>query len=375
MPSEMKRKTAVETTTKRLRTACPSSTLTSKTKLEITDKSDTSENPSVSIVEDAIPQKEAWNALFSKSDSKTALSVVRPLKKTQQPISSDMKAYCEQIRPSFGLDAETLPAESLKIIAWNVNGLRALLKYDESRYFHAYVREEDADIICLSETKIDSPQVEKMEDLLPKYPFQYWSCAHKKGYAGTAVCSKLEPLQVRSHLDDSTLGSTEGRFLALEFEKFWLVHTYVPNAGMKLERLGDRTTQWDAVLLQTLQSLEKESEKGVIWCGDLNVAHQDIDIHDPKNNRNKSPGFTDAERNNFGETLKTGFVDTFRHFHPEKQQFTYWSYRFNARTRNKGWRLDYFVVSERLMAQVKASFVREGVKGSDHVPVGAILSL
>lgn len=283
----MKRtKTAAKTTTKRLRTACRSNNLSSKQTSETIGKFEPGQNPSAPTHENANSQAKAWNAFFTKSDSKTSLcTIVRPLKQTLRPLSSEMEAYCKEVRPTFGLETKiNAPTDSLKIIAWNVNGLRALLKHAEGQYFQAYVLEENADVICLSETKIDSAQVQKMEDLLPQYPFQYWSCAQKKGYAGTAVCSKLKPLQVRSHLDDSTLGSSEGRFLALEFERFWMVHTYVPNSGMKLERLGERTTKWDAVLLQTLQSLEKESEKAVIWCGDLNVAHQDIDIHDPKSN-------------------------------------------------------------------------------------------
>lgn len=189
-------------------------------------------------------------------------------------------------------------------------------------------------------------------------------CFLVAGYAGTAVFSKTAPLRVK---DEIVVGShaakggagvvqdvdTEGRFVALEFERLWVVHTYVPNAGGQLERLDFRTTQWDRAIERELLLLEKESGgKPVVWCGDLNVAHEEIDIHDPKGNRNKSAGFTDAERESFSRILASGFADSFRELHPEQQQFSYFSYRFNARARNKGWRLDYFVVSRALMPSV-----------------------
>ncbi|KAJ0405348.1 hypothetical protein ATCC90586_008161 [Pythium insidiosum] len=271
--------------------------------------------------------------------------------------------------PKFDGVASRSPDAECKIVAWNVNGLRALLKKDDSIHFRAYAAQEDADVLCLSEIKIDRNEVEKLEDVLPQYEHQFWSSAAKKGYSGTAIFSKIKPLSVKDEIIvEGDAPEDEGRFLALEFATFWLVHTYVPNAGQKLDRLSYRTEKWDKAMLRMLKDLE--ASKPVVWCGDLNVAHQEIDIHDPKGNRNKSPGFTDAERDSFGEILASGFVDTYRHLHPEQQQYTYWSYRFNARAKNKGWRLDYFVVSQSLLARVRQSFVRDAITGSDHVPIG-----
>ncbi|KAL4123545.1 hypothetical protein PRIC2_009398 [Phytophthora ramorum] len=230
-----------------------------------------------------------------------------------------------------------------------------------------------------AETKICHDELQKLEDFLPQYTHQFWSCAVKKGYASTAIFSKTKPLSVKDEIvlgvheskgatkEDNGGKDQEGRFLALEFPQFWLVHTYVPNAGGKLERLDFRINQWDKAMLREMKEMEKT--KPVIWCGDLNVAHQEIDIHNPKGNR-KSAGFTDQERESFGKILDSGYVDTFRRLHPDKVEYSYFGYRNNMRAKNKGWRLDYFVVSEVLMPKVRSSYIRSSVIGSGHLPVG-----
>ncbi|KAK1935427.1 DNA-(apurinic or apyrimidinic site) lyase [Phytophthora citrophthora] len=322
--------------------------------------------------------KSAWGALFSGAKA-NAKKQDRPRPLTAEPISTELQAKIDEF-PSFE-DVSRRSADDIdmKIVAWNVNGLRAVLKRDESVHLRAYVAQEDPDIFCLSETKICREELQKLEDFLPQYEHQFWSCAVKKGYASTAIFSKTKPLSVKDEIvvgDHESKGVSkakndgkdqEGRFLALEFPKFWLVHTYVPNAGGKLERLEFRTTQWDKAMLREMKEMEKT--KPVVWCGDLNVAHQEIDIHNPKGNH-KSAGFTDEERESFGNILDNGFVDTFRNLHPEKVEYSYFGYRHNMRAKNKGWRLDYFVVSEALMPKVRSSFIRQSVVGSDHLPIG-----
>lgn len=344
---------------------------TSTTTLETTETAIAS--PEKATKKKQKSDKAAWGALFSGKPKPTER--VRPL--PAGPISDELQAQIDAF-PAFDSVSKREDGTQLKIVAWNVNGLRAVLKREDSAHLRAYVAQEDPDILCLSETKICRDELQKLEDFLPQYEHQYWSCAVKKGYASTAIFSKTKPLSVK---DEIVVGKheskgvkanggkdQEGRFLALEFSKFWLVHTYVPNAGGKLERLKYRTEQWDKAILKEMQLLEKS--KPVIWCGDLNVAHQEIDIHDPKGNKNKSAGFTDAERESFGAILENGFVDTFRQLHPDKQEFSYFGYRNNMRAKNKGWRLDYFVVSKTLMPVVNASYIRGGVTGSDHCPVG-----
>ncbi|KAI9915354.1 hypothetical protein PsorP6_008104 [Peronosclerospora sorghi] len=323
---------------------------------------------------DATTNKITWGALFSAS-SKT--NRVRTM--AAPALAPELQAKIEAF-PSFeNVTRRSDETIATKIIAWNVNGLRAVLKKDDTVYLRAYVAQEDPDILCLSETKICRDELQKLEDFLPQYEHQFWSCAVKKGYAGTAVFSKTKPIRV---CDELVLGKheskglnnaanggkdQEGRFVALEFDKFWVVHTYVPNAGGKLERLDFRTNQWDKAILRELKAME--TTKPVIWCGDLNVAHQEIDIHNPKGNR-RSAGFTDEERKSFSEILDSGFVDTFRHLHPDKVEYSYFGYRHNMRAKNKGWRLDYLVVSKALLPNVRSSFIRQSVEGSDHLPIG-----
>lgn len=323
----------------------------------------------------------AWGALFAKKPApKTAPGeAARP--RSVDGVPAELQARVDAFPAFEGVSRRESELSTAKIVAWNVNGLRAVLKRDESAHLRAFVAQEDPDVLCLSETKIGRDELLKMDDFLPQYEHQVWACAEKKGYSGTAVFSKVKPLQVKdaivvgAHTPKSGKGGDtseqhedrEGRFLALEFADFWVVHTYVPNAGGALERLDYRTTQWDRAIERELCAMEKDSCKPVVWCGDLNVAHEEIDIHDPKGNRNKSAGFTDQERESFSQLLAAkseagttsgglalgeGFVDTFRELHPEEQQYSYFSYRFNMRARNKGWRLDYFVASRALLPLV-----------------------
>ncbi|KAG6614478.1 exodeoxyribonuclease III [Phytophthora cinnamomi] len=343
-------------------------------KVSVEVSSEPSPSPNASKSKPAVDAKSAWGALFAGQKGKKERA--RPL--PAEPISADLKAKIETFPAFEGVSKRSDDAE-IKIVAWNVNGLRAVLKRDESVHLRAYVAQEDPDIFCLSETKICRDELQKLEDFLPQYEHQYWSCAVKKGYASTAIFSKTKPLSVKDEIivgDHDSKGVSksanggkdqEGRFLALEYPKFWLVHTYVPNAGGKLERLDFRTNQWDKAMLREMKEMEKT--KPVVWCGDLNVAHQEIDIHNPKGNH-KSAGFTDEERESFGNILESGFVDTFRHLHPDKVEYSYFGYRNNMRIKNKGWRLDYFVVSEKLMPNVRSSYIRGSVVGSDHLPIG-----
>ncbi|KAE9311840.1 hypothetical protein PF008_g20102 [Phytophthora fragariae] len=351
-------------------------TVAAAVKVSVEASSEQSPSPNGSKSKPATDAKSAWGALFAGQKGKKSLERVRPM--AAEPISADLKAKIEAY-PAFEDVSKRSDDAEIKIVAWNVNGLRAVLKRDESVHLRAYVAQEDPDIFCLSETKICRDELQKLEDFLPQYEHQYWSCAVKKGYASTAIFSKTKPLSVKDEIvvgDHDSKGVSknanggkdqEGRFLALEYPKFWLVHTYVPNAGGKLERLDFRTNQWDKAMLREMKEMEKT--KPVIWCGDLNVAHQEIDIHNPKGNH-KSAGFTDEERASFGSILDSGFVDTFRHLHPDKVEYSYFGYRHNMRAKNKGWRLDYFVVSENLTPNVRSSYIRGSVVGSDHVPIG-----
>ncbi|ORX84008.1 hypothetical protein K493DRAFT_239487 [Basidiobolus meristosporus CBS 931.73] len=263
---------------------------------------------------------------------------------------------------------EELPENQIKLVSWNVNSLNAAMK----KGFLEYVKAENPDILCLQETKLNQAP----KDVLKKeYKYQYWPCCQsgKKGYAGTAILSRIEPLQVTYGLDDSDLDD-EGRVITLEFEAYFLVACYIPNAGEKLVRLKFRE-EWDVKMSEMLDKLN--AKKPVIWAGDLNVAHEEIDLARPAQNRNKTPGFTDAERAGFSKCLSLSsgaMVDTFRHLHPDQSTYTYFSYRFQCRKKNLGWRLDYFVVSEALVPKVVHSAPRcECYGASDHVPIVLIL--
>ncbi|MBQ6684673.1 MAG: exodeoxyribonuclease III [Firmicutes bacterium] len=245
----------------------------------------------------------------------------------------------------------------MKLITWNVNGLRACM----DKGFLEYVNQEQPDAICLQETKMQEGQAE-----VPLEGYQqYWNSAQKKGYSGTAIFTKHEPLSV-SYDIDAEGHDTEGRSITMEFEDFYLVCEYTPNSQDGLKRL-DYRMEWEDARRDYLKKLDQK--KPVILCGDLNVAHQEIDLKNPKTNR-KNPGFSDEERAKFGELLDAGFVDSYRYLYPDVTGvYTWWSYRFNARKNNAGWRIDYFVVSERFKERIKEVTLCTDVYGSDHCPV------
>ena len=244
----------------------------------------------------------------------------------------------------------------MKLISWNVNGFRAVLGKGFAEYFAA----ADADIFCLQETKMQEGQA----DFSPEGYHSYWFSAEKKGYSGTAVFTKKEPLSVSYGLNGEFMD--EGRVITLEYEDFYLVNAYVPNAQDGLKRL-DYRMQWEDDFRAYLMGLS--AKKGVVVCGDLNVAHKEIDLKNPKTNR-MNPGFTDQERGQFTNLLEAGFVDTFRHFYPDQTDiYSWWSYRFQARQKNIGWRIDYFVTSEDLKPRLKDAKIHTEIFGSDHCPV------
>ena len=249
----------------------------------------------------------------------------------------------------------------MKFISWNVNGLRAVF----GKGFPEIIQELDADFVCLQETKM---QAGELEADLPSY-HTYWNYAEKKGYSGTAIYTRHEPLSV-SYGIGIDHHDTEGRVITLEYTDFYLVTVYVPNSQDDLRRLGYRMT-WEDDFRTYLVELDKK--KPVIVCGDLNVAHQEIDLKNPKSNR-RNAGFTDEERGKFQELLDAGFIDTFRYFHPDQRDiYSWWSYRFRARERNSGWRIDYFVTSQRLAPQLASAKIHTEIFGSDHCPVELVL--
>ncbi|MCH5584611.1 exodeoxyribonuclease III [Shimazuella sp. AN120528] len=246
----------------------------------------------------------------------------------------------------------------MKFVSWNVNGLRSVMKKGD---FRQYLEEADADIVCLQETKIQEGQV----DLDLKGYHTYWNYAEKKGYSGTAIFTKQEPLAVTYGLDLEEYDQ-EGRVITMVFENFYLLTVYTPNSKRGLIRL-DYRMKWEEVFLDYIERLDKH--KPVIFCGDLNVAHQEIDIKNPKTNR-KSAGFSDEEREKFSILLSKGFIDTYRYLYPDQEgAYTWWSNFSNARAKNSGWRLDYFVVSERLKNKIKEAGICNQVMGSDHCPI------
>ncbi|QQZ59524.1 exodeoxyribonuclease III [Paenibacillus sonchi] len=244
-----------------------------------------------------------------------------------------------------------------KLVSWNVNGLRACV----SKGFMNYFKEAAADIFCVQETKLQEGQI--LLDLGEAYE-QYWNYAVKKGYSGTAVFTKIKPLSVRYGMEVDS--EPEGRMITLEFADFYLVNVYTPNAKRDLTRL-DYRMEWEDRFRSYLQELDKR--KPVLVCGDLNVAHQEIDLKNAKANRGNS-GFTDEERGRMTELLESGFIDSFRHLHPDQEgAYTWWSYMPKIRERNVGWRIDYFLASSRLAPQLKMAGIECNVMGSDHCPV------
>ena len=251
----------------------------------------------------------------------------------------------------------------MKFVSWNVNGLRACLK----KGFTEVVKELDADFFCLQETKMEQGQAEVD---LPGY-HEYWFSAEKKGYSGTAVFAKQEPLSVTYGIGLEPF-DREGRAITLEYGNFFLVNVYVPNAQQGLARLDFRM-EWEDELRTYLKGLD--GKKPVILCGDLNVAHEEIDLKNPRTNRGNA-GFSDEERSKMTQLLAAGFTDSFRHLYPDREGiYSWWSYRFHARENNAGWRIDYFLVSERIREQITAADILTHITGSDHCPVTLELNI
>jgi exodeoxyribonuclease-3 len=249
----------------------------------------------------------------------------------------------------------------MKIISWNVNGIRAIVKKD---FFDA-IKKIDPDILCLQETKAQPEEVKEALSPMEEYKIDYNS-ADKKGYSGIALLCKQKPIGLTTDMGVPEHDS-EGRIQCAEFPDFYLVNVYVPNSGQQLERLEYRK-QWDADFLRYLKDLEQK--KPVIACGDFNVAHRPIDLKNDKSNYNKTAGYTQIEIDGMDHFIDSGFLDTFRHLHPDEVAYTYWSYRFKARERNTGWRIDYFLISRSLVDKVKSASIFSEVLGSDHCPIG-----
>ncbi len=254
----------------------------------------------------------------------------------------------------------------MKILSWNVNGLRAVVK----KGFSDFLKKENPNVLCLQEIKIDKDALEKKEFDFPGYT-EFYHSAERKGYSGTAMLIKNEKLRIKNYIsgfgkkDDDN----EGRVQTMEFDKFYLINCYFPNANHELSRLGFKL-DFNDKLLRYIKSLEKS--KPVIICGDYNVAHNEIDLARPKENIG-NPGFTDEERAWMAKFLQSGFKDTFREKYPDQIKYSWWSYRMRARVRNIGWRIDYFCVSDRVMKNIKDAFILDQIEGSDHCPVGILL--
>ena len=250
----------------------------------------------------------------------------------------------------------------MKLISWNVNGLRAVI----NKGFEKFFKEVDADIFCIQETKMQEDQIdENIKEIFKEYN-SYWNSAEKKGYSGTAIFTKLRPNAVTYGIGIEE-HDKEGRVITLEFDNFFMINCYTPNSKRELERLDYRMI-WEDEFRKYLLKLNEI--KPVIVCGDLNVAHEEIDLKNPKTNR-RNAGFTDEERNKMTELLNAGFVDTFRYLYPDKtDMYTWWSYMFKAREKNAGWRIDYFIVSKSIENKIKESYIYSDIMGSDHCPVG-----
>ena len=253
----------------------------------------------------------------------------------------------------------------MRLISWNVNGLRAAIK----KGFKEFFSQIDADIFCIQETKMQQDQIDtEIQNILEGY-YCYWNSAIKKGYSGTAIFTKKKPINVTYGIGIEE-HDQEGRVITLEFEDFYLVNCYTPNSKRELERLEYRMV-WEDEMRNYLLKLDKI--KPVILCGDLNVAHQEIDLKNPKSNRHNA-GFTDEERGKIEELLNAGFTDSFRYLYPTKENcYTWWSYMFNARANNAGWRIDYFIVSKSIEQKIKEAVIYSEIMGSDHCPVGLFI--
>ena len=255
----------------------------------------------------------------------------------------------------------------MKLISWNVNGLRAVI----TKGFKDFFDKMDADIFCLQETKMQENQIDdKIKEIFKQYNC-YWNSAEKKGYSGTAIFTKKTPIKVTYGIGIEE-HDKEGRVITLEFDKFYMVNCYTPNSKRELERLEYRMV-WEDEFRKYLLKLNET--KPVIICGDLNVAHKEIDLKNPKTNR-RNAGFTDEERGKMTELLNAGFTDTFRYLYPDKTEcYSWWSYMFKAREKNAGWRIDYFIVSKSIEENIKESYIFSEVLGSDHCPVGLDINI
>ena len=262
----------------------------------------------------------------------------------------------------------------MKIIAWNINGLRSLMK---TEYLDNLIKSENPDTICFGETKLSYPYTEidnKIKEEYKEYKYRYWSHSEKKGYSGTAIFTKKKPLNItyglkynNNELDD------EGRVIILEYKKYYLIHVYTPNSGQALARLKFRTKTWDIAFNHLIEKLQKN--KPVIVCGDLNVAHNDIDLKNPKTNK-MTAGFTNEERDAFNKILDTNkLIDTFRIINKDLVKYSFWSYMRKSREKNIGWRIDYFLTSEILVKSIKDSDILTDVYGSDHAPIKLVLKI
>ena len=246
----------------------------------------------------------------------------------------------------------------MKIISWNVNGIRAVIK----KGFLDFINDFNPDIICIQETKAHPEQVNLDLD---NHKYKYWNSATKKGYSGTAIFSKIKPISVQNDMNIEK-HDDEGRVICMELKNYFLVTVYTPNSKRDLSRLDYRSNEWDRDFLIYLKELEKI--KPIIFCGDLNVAHKEIDLKNPKTNK-RNAGFTDEERLGFDNYINSGFLDTFRMFNKEPNHYTWWSYMFNSRAKNVGWRIDYFCISEILKKKITKSIILPEIMGSDHAPI------
>ncbi|TMW84192.1 hypothetical protein EJD97_025643 [Solanum chilense] len=299
----------------------------------------------------SVNQDEPWT-IFAHKKPKDGWIVYNPKTMRPPPLSKDTK--------------------HVKLLSWNVNGLRALLKL-KNLCIQQLADREDFDVICLQETKLQEKDVEAIKESLHDYKNSFWTCSVSKlGYSGTAIISRIKPVSIKYGLGIPD-HDTEGRLVKVEFDNFYLLCGYVPNSGDGLRRLTYRITEWDPSLGSYMKELEKS--KPVVLTGDLNCAHEEIDIYNPTGNK-RSAGFTEEERQSFETNfLNKGFVDTFRKQHPGVVGYTYWGYRHGGRKTNKGWRLDYFLVSECISEKVHDSYILPDVDGSDHSPIGLVLKL
>lgn len=287
-------------------------------------------------------------------------------KNTTSSPEPEKKAKIEESKVASG----RFSRGTISIVSWNLNGLRA---WSGKSGALAFCARAEFDVLCFNETKLQDSHVSDARRNFPQFPYQFWSCSQaKKGYSGTAILSKVQPIRftegigIKKHDD-------EGRTITAEFDTFFVVSTYIPNAGQKLERLNYRTKEWDQDFRNYLKSLESQG-KGVVWLGDLNVIHQDIDIYSMKG-KDKQAGCTKEERKEFGVSLRQGLVDSFRHLYPTKRQYSWYSTKNpRAKSENMGWRLDYAVISQSLVPRLSDSKIYDDIDGSDHHPIEVILT-